>query len=232
ITEQFAASETSAALMIGIFATLSIFFFQFAEPLYQNIEKRFMKNLNDKERAELAQEQAKPKLAPWDTTLAEFTLSHDSEFMAKSLFDSALKEKYGVTVALIERGNSQILAPRRDEILLPMDRLFIVGPEDKLEEIRPLIERKNLEAPTKDPAAFGLMSTSLVKGSPYVGKTIRECGLREDIQGLIVGIERNGSRILSPDSTMTLLPDDELWVVADRTLFKKVFQAPPEASPA
>lgn len=225
VVEQFASSEASAALMIIIFAVLAIFLFRFAEPLYGRIEKRFMTNLNDKERAELELVKRKPQLAPWDASLAEFTLTHESEFATKTLISSALKEKFGVTVALIERGSQQILAPGRDEILLPMDRLFIVGPEKKLEEVRPLIEKKALPLTTKDPLAFGLMNVSLTEESPFTGKTIRECGLRELIQGLIVGIERHGKRILSPDSNMILQAEDELWIVGDRALFKNVFQS-------
>jgi CPA2 family monovalent cation:H+ antiporter-2 len=55
----------------------------------------------------------------------------------------------------------------------------------------------------------------LSESSPYIEKSIRECGLRENIEGLIVGIERDNSRTLNPDSGMILKSGDLLWVVAD-----------------
>lgn len=59
------------------------------------------------------------------------------------LQQSGIKEKFGVTLAMIERGGCRILAPTRDEKILPTDI--------------------------------------------FVNKSIRNCGLRESVNGLIVG---------------------------------------------
>jgi CPA2 family monovalent cation:H+ antiporter-2 len=44
-------------------------------------------------------------------------------------------------------------------------------------------------------------------------RTIRESGLREVANALIVGIERNGERILNPESTFRFESSDIVWVV-------------------
>ena len=63
--------------------------------------------------------------------------------------------------------------------------------------------------------AFGLESIRLHADSRFTNKSIRECGLREAVHGLIVGIERNGERILNPDSSMNLHAEDLIWIVGD-----------------
>ena len=50
----------------------------------------------------------------------------------------------------------------------------------------------------------------------------RDSGLRESIHGLIVGLEREGRRLLSPDSSLTLREGDLLWMVGDRLLMKEL----------
>jgi CPA2 family monovalent cation:H+ antiporter-2 len=42
------------------------------------------------------------------------------------------------------------------------------------------------------------------------------------VKGLIVGIERNGQRILNPDSTLTFELNDALWIAGDRKKVKQL----------
>ncbi|MNL62061.1 potassium transporter peripheral membrane component [compost metagenome] len=51
--------------------------------------------------------------------------------------------------------------------------------------------------------------------SPIYGQSIRSSGIRETTQGLVVGIERNGQRILNPDSNMVFENDDIVWIVGN-----------------
>ena len=56
-----------------------------------------------------------------------------------------------------------------------------------------------------------------------INKSIREADLRNRIHGLVVGIERNGERILNPESDMLLLEGDIVWIVGDKKLLKEPF---------
>ncbi|MGE0631795.1 MAG: cation:proton antiporter regulatory subunit [Pseudobdellovibrionaceae bacterium] len=56
--------------------------------------------------------------------------------------------------------------------------------------------------------------------SKYLGRSIRDSGIREEVKGLIVGIERNAQRILNPDSALTLQEGDLLWIVGDQKLIR------------
>jgi CPA2 family monovalent cation:H+ antiporter-2 len=213
VVSQFLSLLAASGAILLVLALAVIFSSRLVEPFYRAFEKRFISNLNDREEGE---EAAKPALAPWDATLAEFTLSPSSDLVAKSLLDSQLKERFGVTVALIERGHRRILAPGRTDLLLPFDKIFLIGTDEQLEAARKALEVdvSKLDHPHEE--SFGLESLVLSSGSPFVGKSIRTCGLREAISGLIVGIERQGRRILSPDSAMILEAGDLIWAVGDR----------------
>ncbi len=205
-------------IMIALTSIGAFFFSRYSEPIYQRIEKRFITNLGENEKAEIEKTSQIPVLAPWNASLVEFVLSSHSPFIAQTLQQCAIKEKFGVTVAMIERGDKRILAPNRNDLLLPGDRLFVIGTDEQLLAARNFIETKPSQEMSVENGNFGLDPLLLTSTSQFIGKTIRECGLREAVNGLIVGIERDGERYLSPDSTMTLKPGDLVWLVGDKTL--------------
>lgn len=54
------------------------------------------------------------------------------------------------------------------------------------------------------------------------GKTIRESGIREKARGLVVGIERNGNRMLNPDSNTIFEKNDIVWLVGNMKKIKQM----------
>ena len=185
-----------------------------SEGVYSRFEKQFSEHLSDKHHHDAKDKYA--SLVPWDAVLESYTVSPNSEVVAKTLIQAELKEKFGVTIAVIERGQKTILAPGRDELLLPGDRVYVIGQEKELYKLK-----SHLETAHENPGAelqFGLETILIEENSPFAYKPIRTCGLRESVKGLIVGMEREGKRILNPDSSMELRPKDLLWVVGDRDL--------------
>lgn len=191
---------------------------------YNKIENRFIQNLNAKELEELKNKESKPQLTPWDANLVEFEVSPNSLIVGKTLQESQMKEKFGVTVALIERGNKKIIAPWRNEIIMSHDKLFLIGNDNELILTRELLEAKNLTVTenTNETYDYGLVNFTLKEDSQFIDKAIRSCGFREVVKGLIVGIERDGNRFLNPDSSMILKAGDILWVVADKSHLKEI----------
>ena len=185
--------------------------------LYSKIEKRFIENLTANETANKAKKNEKrPLLIPWDVVLVEFEVAPNSRFVGKTLLDAKLKEKYGVTVTLVQRGEVDHIAPDRDWIIMPFDKMYVIGSEVQIEDMRKALAEKIIHNPDENShEKFGLKSLLLYSDSEFVGKVIRDSGIRKKISGMIVGIERNGQRILSPDSSMVLEAEDLLWVVGD-----------------
>ena len=212
----------SGVLVVGLIALGIFFFSRFSQPIYDRIEQRFVANLTESEKAHLRQQL--PELAPWNAVLAEYLVSNASPVVAKTLQESRLKEQFGVTIAMIERGESRILAPKRDDVLLPGDKLFLIGTDEQLRSAQEVIEKKvKSDLPEMD-GSFGLASVVVSEDSRFCGRTIRDCGIRESVDGLIVGVERAGVRHLNPDSSMVLLAGDLLWMVGNLSRIKSLIQ--------
>lgn len=200
----------------GPAATIGVLVVAFTAPIWG---RRFARTIYLRFEEQLRQQftsspsENKPILAPWDATLADFVVPPDSDLIGHTLMESAMKERYGVAVTMVERGSEKILAPGRDTVIYPGDRLFLIGTDQQLDEVAALFRPK--ETVTRKQVDYGLSSMSLQMGSPFIGRTIRNSGLREQIDGLIVGLERNGERLLNPDSGMVLQTGDLLWIVGD-----------------
>jgi len=210
---------------------------KFAAPIYKRIETRFVQNLENSDHTHTPSH--RPLIAPWDATLSEIVISPDSHIVGQTLMHSGLKDKYGIMVSLIERGSKRVLAPTRDFVLMPFDRLFVIGQDAQISFARKAIEERD-EAPIDlSVAAFGLVPLLIQPTSEtlsrYIGSTLRDCGLREDVEGIVVGIERDGTRTLNPDSSWIIAEGDLIWLVADivkvKTLGKDHFVPGANATP-
>lgn len=199
-----------------------LFIFLFISRLSTSLEKtyiwvrdQFVRNLNEKHKKNKLKEHKVP-LAPWDAHIAQFTVSQESPFVAKPLESLKLKELFGVTIVMIQRGRLKIHVPARDHFLLPFDTIFVLGTDEQLMKFKSQIEVLTEIETAEVQEDYKLQSFLLEEDSPFLGKTIRSSGFREAIEGLIVGIEREGKRILNPDSSFELMKGDLLWIVADQ----------------
>ena len=109
-----------------------------------------------------------------------------------------------------------IPTPARTERLYPNDKVLIIGTDDQLASVKPLFEGIVDESTTSFPKQDMSLQKIVINGkSPVFGQTIRDSGIRERTQGLVVGIERNGVRILNPDSNLVFENDDIVWIVGN-----------------
>jgi CPA2 family monovalent cation:H+ antiporter-2 len=133
----------------------------------------------------------------------------------KQLQDLKLREKYGVNIALIERGKLSIISPDRYERLYPGDKLSIIGTDEQLGKIKEIFENQiqDLTGPHLQQDEITLQNFTVIKDSRLYNQTIRKSGLREEAKALVVGLEKNGQRILNPDSTVQLHEGDIVWIV-------------------
>ena len=180
--------------------------------VYLWLESRFVENLHQKEETKEL-----PPLAPWDSHLAELTISPESPLVGQALSEAKIRERYGATVVLVGRGSRVIPAPGRNERIYPFDRLQVIGTDEQIARLKEECERSSGETSAGLRGLdYSLHPIYVDDNSSYANKTIRECGLREASNGLIVGIEKKGERSLNPDSTTLIEPGDVVWVVGDR----------------
>ncbi len=205
------------ALFIAVtMVLLLVLFSKRIQAFYDRIETRFIANLNQKEIME--REKTSPELAPWDAHISLFDVTADSALAGRSLPDLKLRENYGVNIAMIERGSRMIATPGRADQIYPGDLLSVIGTDDQLERFRKFMEpQDNVAKKTKLQQRQDIALRQLVVHgeSSFLNKTIRESGIRERTKGIIVGIERDGERMLNPDSSTPLRQGDIIWIVGN-----------------
>lgn len=201
--------------LVAILPVIIIVLFVFARRLnsfYARVEKRFLLNLNERERQPSS---GSNDLSPWDAHMAFFTIPAESTVVGKSLQDLAWREQFGINIAYVERGSIMIKAPARTDVLYPFDEIAVIGTDVQLEEFRRVLESATL--PSKNGEEEITLNKIIVDNHTALrGKTIRASGIREITDGVVVGIERNGERILNPASNTVLEWDDIVWIVGDR----------------
>lgn len=219
----FIVAEFTSLQVGSVFIWLGLTLILFAagpysEPFYRRLKGRFLENLEDRTQGR-RESQGYLGLAPWDANLAELIMSADSELVGKTLKDSALREGYGVTIALIERGQRKMIAPHKEVVLMPQDRLYVLGSPEQLQRVRAVIEKQNPS--TVEEENYGLQNFIISENSKFRGKSLRDLKVRESLRGLVVGVERAGQRILNPEPHLSLRAGDTIWVVGDRKLMEK-----------
>jgi len=210
---EFFDTWIAAGIALGLIVLVMIIFSRKLQSFYERMENRFFYNLNAREAAK-----KQPEILPWDTHLLELTVAPESKLVGQTLVDLAVREKYGINIAMIERGKIMIPTPKRDERLYPNDKVLVIGTDDQLASVKHLFEGDTFEI--DEEGTFPKQDMSLQKivinsKSPVFGQTIRESGIREKTQGLVVGIERNGQRILNPDSNLIFENEDIVWIVGN-----------------
>ncbi|MDR1290322.1 MAG: cation:proton antiporter [Planctomycetaceae bacterium] len=213
----------SGLILIPFVVLLLVLFSRYFEPVYHKIETQFITHLTEKEKEEIASKAKLSNLAPWNVTLTEFELSQNSSLVAKSLKEARLRNRFGVIVAMIERGNVRFIPPKGEDLLLPFDKIFMLGTDAQLAAARDEIEKdqtNDVEVTGVD--EIGLMPILLEAEHPFVGLMVLECGIRELAGGLIVGIERGATRQLNPMPEMVLQANDLLWIVGNKDSIKQL----------
>lgn len=216
----------AAAMIITVF----IIFRKKIQVLYDKIENRFIRNLNDRELQEelkqfnLMASKRDVTMAPWDAHMITFEVEPEitSSILGKTLEELQWREKIGINIAMIKRGQLSIPSPQRTERIFPGDRLFIIctdAQEIKMNAIlRP--NRKQLEG--QQEVEMELDKFTLSSDSPFIQRTIRESGIRAATNGLVVGVERNGERLLNPASDFLFEEGDVVWIVGEKKLINTI----------
>ncbi|GAB3262131.1 cation:proton antiporter [Larkinella harenae] len=188
--------------------------------IYDLIENRFLLNLNARQ---IQQETRMGRnLLPWDAHLSYFEVTAESPGVGATLSELALREKYGVNVISIARGSMTMLVPGRNERLFPGDKIAVIGTDQQLEQFNTVIEPAPAsKAPVTPAQEISLQKIAVDDYFPFIGQSIRNSGIREKTQGLIVGIERKGTRILNPDSTTFFQAGDVIWLAGNTKLIKE-----------
>lgn len=187
---------------------------------YQKIEDRFMDNLNKR------QSQAAfviPEILQENFHLEKMVISPQSKIVGKKLKDTKLRSKYNISVVCIERGDKIFDLPDNDMIFYPYDKITVVGNDEKINILKPEIEiENNVLIRERKESNFNLHKSYISPQHPIYHKTLRESGVKEIYNSMIIAVERNGKFILNPPASLTFENDDIIWFVCDDSTTSKL----------
>ncbi|HRN57221.1 MAG TPA: TrkA C-terminal domain-containing protein [Agriterribacter sp.] len=235
--------STQVALLVAIpVIVLVLFLFsKRIQKFYQRIESRFITNLNARETAaanggspktEILRRNAnfQSSLAPWDAHIIEMEVNPSADYIGKTLLELAWRERYGVNIVYIKRGEQLINIPGRRARLLPFDQVGIIATDDQMQLFKPVFDAtESIRGENLDISDISLEKILVNEHTRLKGHTIRDSGLRERTNGVVVGIQRESGRILNPDSSTVFEWGDIVWIVGER---KKILQIGQKDRPA
>jgi len=206
------------ALVLSI--TFYLFFPKQLHAQYHKIENHFLKNLNNRDIKKVDRRHA--NLTPWDGHMSTFEIAAESSLAGKTLRQLHIREDLGINIAFIKRGDLTIQIPNKLDQLFPGDEICVIGTDEQVEQFSDYLKQKEIKEPTKVDNNLVLKQIEL-NNEEFIGRSVGQSKLRERTNGLLVGIERNGQRILNPESSIVLKKDDILWIVGNNKLMNALF---------
>ncbi|HYG17441.1 MAG TPA: cation:proton antiporter [Ohtaekwangia sp.] len=232
----FRLFSTEMAILVVV-PVVVIVLFVFAKKIqgfYQRIEGRFLSNLNARENAAAEDNSLSASvgrknadiqtdLLPWDAHIVQLEVMPLAEYVGKTLEELAWREKYGINIVYIKRGDKLINAPGRYSILLPFDEVGVIATDEQIQLFKPVFETmENIDHGAYDVNDIAVQKIVVNEHTKLKGLDIRSSGLRERTNGLVIGIERNDQRILNPDSSTVFEWGDVIWLVGEKKKIQQI----------
>ncbi|MEY8708374.1 cation:proton antiporter [Bacteroides faecichinchillae] len=215
--------KASIGLIIGV-AVLVVLLMVWSRRLKKQsilIERRFFQNLRSRDvRAEYLGEK-KPeyagRLLSHDLHLADLEIPGESSWAGKTLMELNLGKRYGVHVASILRGRRRINIPGGAERLFPLDKIQVIGTDEQLNKFSEDMQNgAKIDWQVYEQSEMSLKQFIVDTDSIFLGKTIRESGIRDKYRCMIVGVEREDGALVTPDVNVPFEEGDVVWVVGEK----------------
>ena len=216
--------KASTALMVGVAIVLVCMMMLSRWLKKQSIfmERTFIQNLRFRDIHAEFTGQKRPEyeghLLSRDIHLSDFEVPADSLWAGHTLKELNLGHKYGVHVASVIRGMHRINIPGANVRLFPGDTIQVIGTDEQLGEFARQVERISSAAEEEDieKREMNLKQFMVDGNSLFLGKSIKESGIRDDYRCLVVGVERGDGNLMRPDVNMIFNEGDVVWVVGER----------------
>ena len=207
---QSAAAMIAAVLLV--LATLIIFTL-LPTPLRKrinNIEKRFISNINERENRRTGHENNLVS----DLHLAYMRVGHDCPFIGDRLRNLDLRSRYGVNLVNIQRGSKLHPVPSGEMRIFPGDVLGVIGTEEQIQRMLPLVEaqKETGEAAIPD---VKLLHFAVADHASIIGERLENARLREDYGALLIAVQRGEDNYISPTPNLVFKLGDILWIVGN-----------------
>ncbi len=212
---------------------LLILFSKHIQKLHNLIENRFLNNLNSREKIETTnhkeikairkQLRQSPNLpSTWDIHLTDLIVPQNAVCSGRTLSELNWRERFFVNIIYIKRDNTIIYSPNGEVKIAPLDHLGVFGSDDIIECFKKeLLTESNYKHPQFNIEDIVVENFFVGPNSPILGVSIKDSAIHPLTDGIVVAIERDEQRILSPSANTVFKKDDIVWIVGEKKKLKK-----------
>ena len=191
------------------------------------LERLFVQNLRSREIAAQVRGNRKPlfegHLLDRNIHIGEFDIPEDSLWTGKTLHQLKLRNRFGTHVSSILRGSHRLNIPRGNTVVFPGDKIQVIGNDQQLAAISAAI-RNEIRPEDNDIEKREMILRQIVLSdkSPFIGKTLKESGIRDQYNCMVVGIDEGQMHITLISPSHCLEVGDVLWVVGEKENIKQI----------
>ncbi len=152
-------------------------------------------------------------LEQWDVHLAETVVPDKAAYAGQTLAELAIPTRFGCAVLEIERNGHVITAVRPDVRMYPGDKLLLMGQTDQLKAASDFLLRAQAAGSDQSDEFRGsVLETFTIPAGPNTGRPLAELKLAQLTGTRVVGIEREGHKIIAPSGAERLEAGDNVLV--------------------
>ena len=208
-------------LIIAIFLFIVVRFYGKVTGFYKHIETRFLSNFNSR------QAQTSFKIPPsmeQQFSMERVSVSQFSKYVGVTLLDSGFRQNYGVNVVSVERGERVIDLPPKETVVMPLDRLTVIGTEEQISRFRSDIEvEPSMLIRDHSDNELNIYRYVVVDTGPLVGKTLSHSDFQQRHHGMIIAIQRDDEYIVNPPASTVFHNGDIVWFVSPEEMSLRKF---------
>ena len=203
-------------VILAVFVVLMVLFSKRTINFYQRIENQFIENFNSRQ----SQQSFKiPTLLENNFYLERIPVTPYSPYSGKRLMDTNFREDYGINVVSIERAGVVYDLPRKEMLILPGDRLSVMGSEDQIAHLRSVLSvEPDMLIHDHSDNELNIYRLTVHENNPFIGHSISESKFSQHYHAMIIAIERDGQQILNPRSYTVFQEGDVVWFVSPEEL--------------
>ena len=185
------------------------------------LERLFIQNLRSRDIKAQLQGKKKPLFADHlidrDIHIANLELPDDSLWAGRTLRSLQLRNRFGVHVSSILRGTHRMNIPNGNTILFPGDKLQAIGDDEQLTLFSHAMKAELQPEDTDiEKHEMKLRCFTVSKTSPFIGKTLRDSGIRDKYNCMVVGVDEGQKNLTLITPSRCLQAGDVLWVVGEQ----------------
>lgn len=209
-------------MVIALMVVMVVLFSRKANGFYAQIEERFFSNFNSRQ----AQTSFRiPKGMENEFSMERLRMTQYSPLAGKTLAACRIREDFGTNVVTIERGDSIIDLPGKDDLLMPGDLLTVIGNEEQVGRMRAAVEvEADILVHDRSDHELHMYRYRVDPDGPLCGVEVANSPLSKH-RAMVIAIERGGERLVNPSRDTVFLPGDSLWFVSPEEMTLRGFES-------